>query len=371
MPAPSNVEYAEGRLYYLRDTTLLAKRFDPSTGAVGEGDAELVAEGVESFRGGFFTVAPGLLVFGAAREAQGARITIYGRDGKVRETIDADTFLDDLTVSGDGRRLAVMKASSMARSGSDAVDVWMFDLDRKIFSRATFGENDDDPAFSPDGTRLAFAHAGDLYVRLTNGSGEPVLLVESDDDIVTADWTADGWILYTDIEAGVDDMFAVPERGGKPRRLSTTPFRELTPKVSPDGRWLAYTSDEGGDPQIYLTRWPSLDGKWRVSKESAAMPRWAGDGRTLYFMTWDRRIFRATVAPGSTDPVLGLPEELFRTNYTGSYVARTARWAVLPDGSGFLVLAAPPGQASRATSLVLGPSPSPGRRAVADYPAMA
>jgi dipeptidyl aminopeptidase/acylaminoacyl peptidase len=187
-----------------------------------------------------------------------------------------------------------------------------------------------------------------------------VLLVESDDDIVTADWTTDGWILYTDIEAGVDDMFAVPERGGKPRRLSTTPFRELTPEVSPDGRWLAYTSDEGGDPQIYLTRWPSLDGKWRVSRESAAMPRWAGDGRTLYFMTWDRRIFRATVAPGSLEPVLGLPEELFRTNYTGSYVARTARWTVLPDGSGFLVLEAPPGQANRATSLVLVTQPLAG-----------
>jgi Tol biopolymer transport system component len=335
---------------------LLARPFDSSTGALGSADAELVVEGVDPWRGGAFSLAPGLLVFGSDRDAQGTRITVYGRDGKVRETIDSETFLDDLTVSHDGRRVAVMKASAVAQS-ADTADVWTLDLDRKIFSRATFGENDDDPVFSPDGTRLAFAHAGGLWVRATNGSGEPALLVESKADIVTTDWTADGFILYTDIDAGTDDMFAVPEAGGTPRRLSATPFRELTPQVSPDRRWLAYSSDEGGDPQVYLTRWPGLDGKWRVSKESAAMPRWAGDGRALHFMTWDRRIFRVTVASGSSEPVLGLPEELFRTNYDGSYTVRTSRWAVLPDGSGFLVLEPLPGQSTRWTSLVLVTQP--------------
>ena len=250
-----------------------------------------------------------------------------------------------------------MKSSAVAQSGSDTVDVWTLDLGRKIFSRATFGENDDDPVFSPDGNKIAFAHEGDLYTRATNGSGDPVLLVKTDYDLVTSDWTNDGWILYTDISEGTDDMFAVPDGGGESRRLSKTPFRELTPQVSPDGRWLAYTSNEGGDPQIYLTRWPSVEGKWRITKETAAMPRWAGNSRTLYFLTADRRIFRATVAPGSSEPVLGLPEELFRTNYDGNYTARTSRWDVLPDGSGFLVLEALPGQSTRSTSLVLVTQP--------------
>jgi Tol biopolymer transport system component len=358
MPAPSRAIYSEGKLHYLRDTTLLARPFDPASGALGGDDAEIVAEGLDGYRGGTFTLAPGLLVFGADREPAGARITVYARDGKVRETIDSDTYLDDLNVSDDGRYVAVMKSAAASQSASDTVDVWTLDLARKIFSRSTFGENDDDPVFSPDGAKLAFAHAGDLYVRTTSGSGEPVLLVDSNDDIVTTDWTADGWIVYTDVDTGTDDMFAVPESGGKPRRLSATPFRELTPQVSPDARWLAYTSDEGGDPQVYLTRWPSLEGKWRVSKDSAAMPRWSRDSRTLYFMTQDRRILLATIAPAAAEPVLGLPEEVFRSNYDGSYTARTGRWAVLPDGSGFLVLEALPGQGSRSTSLILVTQPA-------------
>ena len=107
--------------------------------------------------------------------------------------------------------------------GLGTIDVFTLDLGRKIFSRATFGESDDDPVFSPDGTKLAFAHAGELYVGAADGSGEAKRLVESKDDIVTCDWTADGWILYTDLDAGSDDMFAVREAGGEPRRLSTTP----------------------------------------------------------------------------------------------------------------------------------------------------
>ena len=357
MKSTSSVRYLERKLYYLRDSTLVTKRFDPSTGAVDGADAEIVAEGVDGWT---FALAPGLLVFAAEHALRGSRITVYGPDGKVRETIDSDTQLDDLTVSRDGRRAAVMKSSAVSRTGSDTVDVWTLDLDRKIFSRATYGETDDDPVFSPDGARIAFAHGGDLYTRATNGSGEPALRVESSNDIVTSDWSADGWILYTDIAAGTDDMFAVPEAGGTPRRLSTTPFRELTPQVSPDLRWLAYTSDEGGDAQVYLTRWPGLDGKWRVSKESAAMPRWSGDGRTLYFLTQDRRVFRVRVAPGAGEPVLGLPEELFRTNYAGSYTTRACRWAVLPDSSGFLVLETLPGQSTFSTTLVLVTQPGTG-----------
>jgi Tol biopolymer transport system component len=357
MATESFVAYSEGRLYYLRGSTLLSKELDPSTGAVGSGDAELVVEGVESWNGGVFSLARGFLVFLEQGERRGSRITVYGRDGKVLDTIDSDRFLDDLTISRDGRRAAVMKSSTGGQSGQTD-DVWVLDLERKMFSRATFGEEDDDPAFSPDGARIAFAHGGDLYVRTTNGSGEPKRLVDTDADIVVCDWTRDGWIVYTDVDSGADDMFAVPETGGKPRRLTTTPFRELTPQVSPDGRWMAYTSNEGGEAQVYVTRWPSVEGKWQVSKESAAMPRWSGDGRSLYFMSQDRRIFRATIGPGGAEPVLGLPKELFRTNYDGSYTARNSRWTVLPDGSRFLVLETPPGKAVRTSALMLLTHPS-------------
>jgi Tol biopolymer transport system component len=354
MPTESHVEFSNGRIYYQRDTALLAKRFEPSTGAVGGEDAELIMRGVDPWGGGTFSLARGLLVFLPRGETEGSRITIYGRDGKVKDAIDTPTYLDDLTISRDGKRAAVAK---FAPNEPNAIDVWTVDLDRKMLSRATFGDADDDPVFSPDGAKIAFAHDGDLFVRPANGSGEPALIVDSKHDIVACDWAQDGTIVYTDIEDGMDELFAVPATGGKPRRLTTTPFREMTPQISPDGRWLAYTSTESGDAQIYVARWPALDGKWRVSKESAAMPRWGGDSRGLYFLSRDRKIFRATIAAGAGEPALELPEELFHTNYAGNYTARNSRWAVSPDGSSFLVLEAPPGKEARTTSITLVTQP--------------
>ena len=82
-----------------------------------------------------------------------------------------------MTLSPDGRLAAVMKRSETAGERGDAIDVWRLDLERKIFDRVTYGESDDDPVFSPDGARIAFAHDGDLFAKPANGSGEPVLLV--------------------------------------------------------------------------------------------------------------------------------------------------------------------------------------------------
>jgi Tol biopolymer transport system component len=231
-----------------------------------------------------------------------------------------------------------MKEGSESKGGGATVDVWRLDLERRIFDRVTYGEIDDDPVFSPDGTRIAFAHQGDLYLKPANGSGEPTLLAKKTADIVTNDWTADGQILYSDVDGGAEDLFAIPPTGGEARRLTKTPFNERNATVSPDGRWLAYASDEGGDMQVYLTAWPSLDGKWRVSSEKGAMPRWRRDGRELFFLAHNQRLMSATVAADGRAPVLGLPQPLFEVHKQATYLARTSRWAAAPDGNRFLVL---------------------------------
>ena len=336
-----------GRLYYGRGTTLLARGFDEAAGELSPGEAEIVAEGVENDGGGQYTVAAGLLVFAPVGARQGSRVTVYDRDGKTIEQIDADGFLDDLTLSPDGRLAAVMKAGLEGGDGNGTVDVWRLDLERKIFDRVTYGESDDDPVFSPDGAQIAFAHDGDLYVKPANGSGEPALLAKKDGDIVTNDWTADGQLVYTDILDGSEDLFAIPRtaasagsagNASEPRRLTTTPFNERNAVVSPDGRWLAYASDESGDMQVYLTTWPSLDGKWRVSADKAAMPRWRRDGGELFFLAHDQQLMSASVAVDGRAPKLGLPRPLFKVQKQVPYLARTTRWAVLPDGDRFLVL---------------------------------
>ena len=159
-------------------------------------------------------MAAGLLVFAPRTARQGSRVTVYGRDGRTIERIDADGFLDDLTLSQDGRLAAVMKRSPDSGDGGDEVDVWRLDLERKIFDRVTYGESDDDPVFSPDGARIAFAHDGDLFVKPANGSGEPALLAKKAGDIVTNDWTADDVIVYTDIPDGNEDLFTIAANAG-------------------------------------------------------------------------------------------------------------------------------------------------------------
>ena len=359
-----------GRLYYGRGSTLLTREFDEAAAELRPGEAEIVAEGVDNYAGGQFAVGSGLLVYAPLPGRQGSRVTVYDREGKTLEQIDADGFLDDLSLSPDGRLAALMKEGAGGADGSDTLDVWRLDLERKIFDRVTYGERDDDPVFSPDGAKIAFAHGGDLYVQPANGSGEPTLLAKQMSDIVTNDWTADGLILYSDIDDGSEDLFAIPvtaagaASGGEPRRLTKTPFTERNAVVSPDGRWLAYASDEGGDMQVYLTAWPSLDGKWRVSSDKAAMPRWRKDGGELFYLAHDRRLMSVTVAVDGRAPRLGLPRPLFEVQKQVTYLARTARWAVTPDGNRFLVLEPlEDSDARRQALMLLTPLGVPGRRA--------
>jgi hypothetical protein len=241
--ADSKGFYAEDRLFFLRGNTLLARSFDARSGDLGRGEAEIVVEGVDAWRGGQFTGAAGLLAFTLSEKRSGTRVTIYDRAGKDVARIDSDTFLDDLVLSPDGRQAALMKAAGGTDASSDSADVWLLDLERQIFSRATFGDFDDDPVFSPDGAQLAYAHRGDLYRKPANGPGEPKLLADSPADIVTNDWTADGWIVYSDVDGAGEDLLAVRAEGGEPQRLTATPFREYDAQVSPTAAgW--HVSDE-------------------------------------------------------------------------------------------------------------------------------
>ena len=90
--------------------------------------------------------------------------------------------------------------------------------------------------------------------------------------------------------------------------------------------------------QVYLTAWPSLDGKWRVSSDKAAMPRWRRDGRELFFLAHDQHLMSVTVAVDGRAPKLGLQRPLFEVQKQVTYLARTSRWAVMPDGERFLVI---------------------------------
>ena len=356
----ARASYDNGYLFYTRGQTLFARPFDLSSGTLGEGEPRIVVEETDSSIGGRFAVAAGLLVYAPPGPATGARIAIYDRAGKQVDRIDSDTFLDDLVLSPDGRFAAVMKATGGSGGGERKVDVWTIDLARKVLSRVTNGEADDDPVFSPDGQSIAYAHAGDLYRRPANGPGEPKRLVDSRNDVVAHDWTGDGWIVYSDFENGAEDLFAVLAEGGEPKRLTSTPFREGLAQLSPDGRWLAYVSDESGDLQVYLTTWPDVAGKWRASTASATMPRWGRGGRDLYFLSVDSKVTRAPIATAGAAPEIGMAEELFGVQPSGAFGTRTTRWEAAADGERFYVLEAIPDQGPAGPALMLMTNPLAG-----------
>jgi len=332
--------YDRGHLYYLRGGTLLARAFDPRSATFGAGDPQIVAEGVHGQRGGQFSVVGGVAVYAPPPVGGGTRIALYDRSGARRSEIDVDTPVDDLVLAADGRVAAVRKeADDLDRSGRRSYDVWTVDLARKVLTRATFDERDADPVFSPDGKWIAYSREDDLlFRRPANGAGEPERILEGVVGLVPQDWTRDGWIVYRNWTGSQSDLLAVRADGGEPRSLFSTPHNEKHARVSPDGRWLAFASDESGDWQVYVTTWPDLAGKWRVSTGTAAMPIWGSDGRELYFLTGTRRIARAAIGGSGPTPDVGLAEELFPVAPMGTSGAENHRWALSPDGETVYVL---------------------------------
>jgi len=349
------------RLFHLRGQTLLARTLGIGRDRVSVGDPTIVTDGVLDDSSGMFSSAAGLLVFAPSSLLQnsGSRISIYDRAGKRIDAIDSETFLDDLVVSRDGLQAAVMKASSS--EGNDRTsDVWTVDLTRKLFSRATRGGGDDDPVFSPDGREIAFARGGDLYRAPVDGTGEPKLVAKKILDIVTQEWTPDGWIVYTDLENNGEDLYAIRADGGEPKRLTRTPFDERTPQVSPDGHWLAYAANDDGNWQVYLCHWPEMTGRWRLSTVSGAAPQWLHGGREVVYLSSDSKLMRVGLDLGGATPKIGLAEEMFAVDPSSGFSARKERWAASPDGDRFYVLESKSEKGVTADRLVLMTNPLAG-----------
>jgi Tol biopolymer transport system component len=335
LPIRSNGVYVDGHILYVRENTLVARPFDPGS-LEFTGDATIVAEPVHRHDGythGSFSVSStGVVIYGASPTARGYNINVYDRDGKQADTIISEGFLDDITLSGDGRTLAV------ARPGGEAsgLEVWTYDLERRIFTRVSF-DGGDDPVFSPDGTRIANSTQGELVLRRSSGAGEVETLYESPNDDLPADWSRDGTrILFLSISGETsEDIWVYNTESRQAEALLASTYREMHPQFSPDGRWIAYTSTESSRDQVYIIDYPGLAQKVQVSRDGGQMPRWRQDGRELYFISASDSMTALGVSEAGDRLRLGRAHTLFHAT-TGA--ARTHQYAVAPDGSRFYVL---------------------------------
>jgi Tol biopolymer transport system component len=215
------------------------------------------------------------------------------------------------------------------------------DLVRGVPLRFTFNAApEDDPAWSSDGKSIFFQSNRDgfvgLYQKAASGAGNEQLLARSDGIDNGMDCSADGRFIFFDkSEVSGSDIWVLPLFGErKPYPVLQSDFSQFQGHFSPDGRWFAYVSNESGRNEIYVQGFPPAGGKWQVSTNSGAQPRWSRDGKQLFYMAADRRLMSVTVNPGSSFQ-MGSPAALFQTRVF-SYNSPN-RYAVSNDGQRFLV----------------------------------
>ena len=338
-----------------RGSSLLAMAFDLEALAA-RGAPLPVAEHVsrDTQQGGRYTLAAegGTLVY--LRQAAEERPLLWAdRQGKAeRIPTPAHTFLDP-RVSPDGSRIAVQAADG-------GNDIWICDVARGTLTRVTFDPGEDEtPVWSPDGTRLAWVtqrsdKPRQVMRRRADGSGEEEVVWSTDRHAHLHDWSPDGAALLAtqEAESSARDIWLVPVAGGEGRPLLKGPFEECNPRFSPDGRWLAYSSDESGRFEVYVLRVPELDRRAQVSVGGGDRPVWSAGGREIVYRAADGRVTSVRFAPrASGPPNVGPPRALFPDTY-GAATGRTSHvdYDVHPDGTRFVMV----GTQAAGTSADLG-----------------
>jgi dipeptidyl aminopeptidase/acylaminoacyl peptidase len=326
-----------GYLLFMRESTLMAQPFDATTLATSA-EAVPIAERVGGILGGGFGVSEtGSLIYRSTTGAQ-TQPTWVDRAGRSIGAVAPPGLYEHVALSPDDQRLA------FARMGPTGYDVWILDLPRRITSRFTFTPPVNNvPLWSLDGRTVAFASAQngglDIYQRPANAGGpdEPLLKLNAPPIMFPSDWSSDGKFLAyyrTDGKTGLD-VWVLPMTGDrKPTPFLRADFNESQAQFSPDGRWMAYVSDESGGPQIYVQSFPMQTGKWQISTDSGTQPRWRRDGKELFYLAPDRKLMAVTAKSGNTFETEA-PRALFQTALDVTDQRQT--YAVAADGQRFLL----------------------------------
>ena len=270
------------------------------------------------------------------------QLTWFDRSGAPRGTVgEPDASLAFPNVSPDGRRVVVR------REVQGNVDLWLLDGGRT--SRFTFDPAPDTiPVWSPDSTRIVFRSnrtgADDLYLKLASGAAAEERLVASDQVKTPESWSPDGrFLLYRSIDPKTSlDLWVVPIAGDRtPSVFLQTPFREGYAAFSPDGRWVAYESNESGRNEIYVRPFvapgaaPAAGGgQWQVSTAGGIYPRWGPDGRELYYLNPAGALMAAPITVTGATFAPGAPIVLFPTRIVGGGedTAQGRQYDVAPNG---------------------------------------
>jgi serine/threonine protein kinase len=358
MLSESQTEHAAGHLFFIRDQTLMAQPFNAKT-LEFDGEAVPLVENALSVTAaalGVFTVSQaGLLAYHSG--GIDASVTPKWRDRSGREMgeLGEPGEYSSGVVSPDGRRAAF----TVMMGATGTYDIWIYDLDRDLRTRFTFDDGLDWwPVWSPDGRSLAFSSnrggTFDIYRMEIDGVGQPEVVVESDRDLILRDWSADGsWLVYAENDEELSqEMWAAPADGQGDRiRLRSRPGIDIPCSISPDGRWLAYTSDESGSMEIFVTPFPDAGRRWQVSDGTGYFAFWNANGTELIYQELDGGLVSVAVELKEDSVRLGEATELFDlapAEPTGQ------SFALAPDGERILVIPKDDGSSTTLLNLVVG-----------------
>ncbi|MGH9368740.1 MAG: protein kinase domain-containing protein [Thermoanaerobaculia bacterium] len=346
-----------GHLVYARGGTLLAVPFDAGRMEV-TGAAVPVLSGIRTEATGAAQYAfssNGALLYlpGPSPNRPGFRIARVDRDGGVRQLAVEPAANYGVRFSPDGRRISYSK-------GDANQDVWILDLERGTETRLTPEASEEfDSVWSPDGRRMAYTserrwETPKIFARDADGSGEEKLLWKGEDTVVSQAWSPDGRTLaFTALGPGKQwDVWTLDLERSSAKAFLASSYEEAEPDFSPDGRWIAYTSDESGRYEIYARPFPGPGAKVPISTSGGTEPAWGRDGKELFYRNGDRMM----AVPVKLGPELaaGKPAVLFEKPGLLALPFREMRqYDVAPDGKSFVMIQIPDTRAPSADPILI------------------
>ena len=335
----ANAAYAApGYLLFFRENTIFGQPLDLKTFQLTGEPAALITEPQflpRVLRASFAVSDNGLLLVQQGGNVSLSRLAWFDRKGNEVGVVGPPDVYSNLLLSANGHSLALDKTDG----GSQNTDIWTYDLQNNAIKRLTFDSGLDAlPLWSPDGARVVFTSSRrnvfDLYLKDADGAGEDKQLIASAVDKYPNAWSRDGkFILYT--EGAEMKYLTSPDWKSTDFLKATATCKNA--QFSPDGKWVAYASNESGKWEIYVTSFPEAHGKWQVSVSGGEQPRWRSDGKELFYLSSDMKMMAAPVKTGAGLNA-GAPAELFQAN-PREIVATSEQviYDVDPTGQRFLI----------------------------------
>ncbi len=336
----TQAELASGYLLFARDSVLLAQPFDLDRGQV-TGTAKPISDGVMELRGAayaaFSASANGRVVLHSGVPQALVPLELRDRSGQRVGSIGTPGIYRAPSFSPDGRWIATSGSTQLRDDNSD---VWIFDRQSPTVLHLTVGpEEEAETIWAVDGRSLYFGSnpkgPHDVFRKSLDGAAAAELVYEAPEMQMPTGVSPDGRLLLVESLTGEGAVMELIDlASGRSRRLREGHFDDSRAVPSPDGRWLAFGSDESGRPEVYVAQFPGLGRTWPVSSGGGRYPAWRADGRELVYASLDGRIIAVPTHPEGDTFHLEAPTELFRT----APPTRDYRdWGMSPDGKWFVI----------------------------------